>query len=262
METARYKEYIWIAGTIALGAIAFAGIAMGLTDIQSWKHPTGQVASITVSGDGEVTALPDIATITVTIREEAKTVSEAQKKTETKVETVLAGVESLSIDKKDIKTLSYTVNPKYETETIYCITTPCPQGKTKIVGYQTSQTIQIKVRDIEKAGDVVGALGVANVTEISGPEFTIDDLDGVQAKAKTKAIAEAKAKAKVTAKSLGVSLGNIIQYNEDVGGYYPMFFKAEASSLGRGGAQDAGTISLPQGESVIKSHVTITYSLD
>ena len=150
-------------------------------------------------------------------------------------------------------------NPKYEQQTIYCITVPCPQGKMKITGYEVAQTIQIKVRKVDSAGDVIGALGTANITEISGPEFTVDDMDKAKADAKKKAIDDAKSKAKVTAKSLGVSLGNILQFNEDNGGYYPVMYKAESSmSAGMGG----DSVTLPQGESVIKSRVTITYSLD
>ncbi len=259
-QTGNYKKYMWMSGTLTLVCIAFAAFAMGLTDIKSWKHPTGQVASITVSGEGEVTALPDIATITVTIREEGKTVPEVQKLVEKKVSDALASIASLAIDKKDIKTLSYTVNPKYETQTIYCITVPCPQGKTKIVGYEASETIQIKVRKIEFAGDVLGMLGSANITEISGPDFTVDDIEKVKDEAKGKAIAEAKVRAKATAKSLGVSLGSIIQYSEDNGGYYPTMY-----SYGLGGAMKAESldrVTIPQGENVIKSRVTITYSLD
>lgn len=258
-QTLDYKKYAWIAGTIALVGIAFAGFSTGLTDIKSWKHPTGQVASITVSGEGEMTAIPDIATVTVTIREEGKTVPEVQKLVEKKVNDALSALSSLSVDKKDIKTLSYTVNPKYETQTIYCITIPCPQGKTKIVGYEVAQTIQIKVRKVDSAGSVVGALGGINITEISGPEFTVDDINAVKDGAKSKAIDEAKKRAEATAKSLGVSLGNITQFSEDNGGYYPAVYGLGAGMMKSEASND---VTLPQGESVVKSRVTITYSLD
>ncbi len=165
------------------------------------------------------------------------------------------------MDKKDTKTLSYTVNPKYETQTIYCVTVPCPQGKTVVIGYEVTQTIQIKVRKVDIAGDVVGEIGAVNITEISGPEFTVDDMDKVNADAKEIAIKNAKEKAKATAKALGVDLGSIMQFSEDNGGYYPMYYKTDAvSSMSGGATRESAT--LPQGESVIKSRVSITYSLD
>jgi uncharacterized protein YggE len=134
----------------------------------------------------------------------------------------------------------------------------CPQAKTTVVGYEVTETISVKVRKIDTAGDVIGAIGKANITEINGPEFTVDNMDKAQADAKAVAIKKAQEKAKVTAKALGVTLGEITQFSEDNGGYYPVMYAA--SSMMAKGAEDS-RVSLPQGESVIKSRVTMTYSL-
>lgn len=257
MQSFDYKKYTWIAGGIALVGVAFATLAIGVSQFESLKHPTGSVASITVTGDGETTALPDIATITATVRESAKTVPEAQKLVEAKIQEGLKSAEALGVDKKDTKTLSYTVNPKYEQQqTGYCTGYVCPPTKTVTAGYEVAETVQIKVRKIDSAGDVVGALGKANITEISGPDFTVDDMDKAKADAKADAITKAQAKAKETARALHVHLGNITQFSEDNGGYYPMY--SAMSSM----KASADTVTLPQGESVIKSRVTITYSLE
>ncbi len=267
METSNSKKYIWSAGTVALIAISFAAVASGFADMKSAKHPGGTVASITVSGEGEVTAIPDIATVTFTVRESAKTVPEAQKLTEAKITKGIEGLASLNVDKKDTKTLSYTVNPKYENQadTPPCLRAPCPVSypiyKQVITGYEVAQTVQVKVRKVDQAGEVFGLLGKANITEITGPDFTVDDIEKNQADAKEKAITDAKEKARATAKALGVSLGSITAFSEDNGGYYPQpmyMMKAEASAAGV--SRDA--VTLPQGESVIKSRVTITYTLD
>lgn len=255
-----FKKYVWMTGSLALVAIAFAAIAMGMNDLNAIRHPNGQVASITVTGEGEVTALPDIATITFTVRESAKTVPEAQKLVETKVAQALKDIGSLGVDKKDTKTLSYTINPKYEQQgQMYCTAYSCPPVKTVVTGYEVAQSVQVKVRTIDKSGDVIGAIGKANITEVSGPEFTVDDMDKAKADAKAIAIAKAQAKAKATAKSLHQGLGSVISFNEDNGGYYPVMYRAEAMSMKAGVAADS--VTLPQGESVIKSNVTITYSL-
>lgn len=255
-----YKKYSWMAGTLALIAVSFGAFAFGLSNLDAIKHPNGQVASISVSGEGEVTALPDIATVSLTVRESAKTVPEAQKAVEAKIVKALAALEKLGVDKKDTKTISYTVSPRYEAQqTGYCSGYVCPPTKSVITGYEVAQSLSIKVRKVDTAGDVIGAIGSVNITEISGPEFTVDDMDKAQADAKAVAIKKAQEKAEVTAKSLGVTLGAITQFSEDNGGYYPVMYRAEAMSSKMGGASDA--VSLPQGESVIKSRVTITYSL-
>lgn len=261
MENTDYKKYAWMTGSFALLAISFAAIAAGMGDFNVIKHPNGQVASITVTGEGEITALPDIATVTFTVRESSKTVPEAQKLVETKITQALKDVSALDIDKKDTKTLSYTINPKYEQQaTAYCVGYTCPPTKTIIVGYEVAQSMQVKVRKIDQAGAVIGVIGKANITEVSGPEFTVEDMDKAKEEAKALAIEKAQEKAKATAKSLRVDLGEIMSFSEDGGGYPIMYARTESMNMKAGVASDSVTI--PQGENVIKSKVTITYSLD
>ncbi len=262
MESTNYKKHVMLAGTLALVCVAFAAIAFGFNSLDAIKHPNGQVAQISVSGEGEVTAVPDIATVSFTVRESAKTVPDAQKLAEAKIAAGIKALEALGVEKKDTKTLSYTVNPKYESQqTGYCTGYVCPPTKTVVIGYEVTQSVTVKVRKVDQAGEVIGVLGKANITEINGPEFTVDDMDKAQADAKALAIKEAQEKAEVTAKALGVRLGSITQFSEDGnGGYYPVMYRAASMSYDMGGAK-AEAVSLPQGESVIKSRVTITYTL-
>lgn len=262
MESFDYKKYAWMAGTFALAGIFFASLAFGAAQWKSIDHPIGQVGSITVSGDGEVTALPDIATVMVTIRESAATVPQAQKLADAKIKAALQALASLGVSDKDQKTISYIVNPKYENVAVRMGTIPTmipyPVSNQKIVGYEVAETVEIKVHKIGSAGEIIGALGVANITEISGPSFTVEDMDKVQAAAKAKAIEKAIAKARDTAQALHADLGEVIQFSEDKGGAYPMYARDAMASFK---STSASEVTLPQGESVIKSHVTITYSL-
>lgn len=261
MESNNYKKYAWMSGTVALVCISFAAIAFGFSNLDAIKHPNGQVASISVTGEGEVTAKPDVATVSFTVRESAKTVPEAQKLAEAKIASGLKELKALGVEEKDTKTLSYSVNPKYEYQQAgYCNGYVCPPSKTVVTGYEVTQSVTVKVRKIDQAGEVIGVLGKVNITEITGPDFTVDDMDKAEADAKNLAIKEAQEKAQATAKSLGVSLGSITQFSEDNGGYYPVMYR---SSVASGMASDAKTeaVSLPQGENIIKSRVTITYTL-
>ena len=254
------KHRALMVGTFALLAISFAAIAFGMNNLQEIKHPNGQVASISVSGEGEVTAVPDIATVTFTVRESGKTVPDAQRLSEAKIAAGIKALATLGVDKKDTKTLSYTVSPKYESQqTGYCNGYGCPPTKTVINGYEVTQSVTVKVRKVDQAGEVLGLLGKANITEMSGPDFTVDNMDAVQAEAKAIAIEKAKEKAKKTAKALGVSLGSITQFSDDNGGYYPTMYMAKTVSSGMDAS--AERVSLPAGENVIKSRVTITYTL-
>jgi len=261
METFDYKKYTWMAGGVALMCVAFAGLAMGLSEFKSLDDPNGTQATITVSGEGEVTAVPDIATVTMTLRESAKTVPAAQKLVEAKIIKATEAVAELGVDKKDIKTLSYNVNPKYE------YGSPVYSGgympsKQILVGYEVTETVQIKVREVDTVGDVIGALGTANITEISGPEFTIDDIEKLQAEAKKLAIENAKTKAKETARALGSSLGVVVQFSENTGGYYPMYYKGGVAPMTTQAEDASNRVTVPTGENIIKSNVSITYSID
>ncbi|HEY4480302.1 MAG TPA: SIMPL domain-containing protein [Candidatus Paceibacterota bacterium] len=220
-------------------------------------------STIMVTGSGEAYAIPDVASFNFTVTEVGDTVSQAQEKLDQKINKSLAAIKEAGVEDRDIKTINYNVYPKYEWEQIYCITTPCPQGKNTLVGYEVSQTVSVKVRDTEKAADLVTEVGAADVSNISGLEFTVDDRDKYVAEAREQAIAEAKEKAKVLAKQLGVRLGDIIYYNDNSD--YPAPYYAE----GMGGADMIKSVSamaparaeLPTGESKITANISITYEI-
>ena len=196
MESFDYKKYTWIAGMLALAGIFLASLAFGAAQWNELDHPNGQQGTITVTGEGEVSAVPDIATVTITVRESASTVPEAQEKVEAKVKEAINSLANLGVEEKDRKTNYYNVTPKYEYSVV------SGYSNTKIVGYEASQTVEIKIRNIDAAGDVIGALGGANITEISGPTFTVEDPDKLQADSTEPAIKEAREKEKATATAL------------------------------------------------------------
>lgn len=219
-------------------------------------------STIMVSGSGEAYAIPDIATFNFSVTEVGGTVKQAQEKADQKINKALSAVRESGIDDKDIKTTSYNVYPKYEWNQVACLAYPCPSGKNVLVGYEVSQNITIKVRDTEKAGDLVTKVGAIGVSNISGVEFSIDDRDKYVAEARAEAIAEAKVKAKELAKQLGVKLGKMLYYNEN--GNYPIYGYGE----GIGGGKDMAVSSiaptraeLPTGETKITSDITITYEI-
>lgn len=222
-------------------------------------------STIMVTGEGEVFAKPDIASFSFSVLETSPTVAQAQEKAETKINKAIAIIKESGVEEKDITTTSYNVYPKYEWEETYCVAmvgVRCPPGKNTLKGYEVSQTITVKVRETDKAGDLVTKVGAVGVSNISGVEFTIDNRDKFVAEARAKAIDEAKAKAKVLAKDLGVRLGKLMYYNEE--GNYPVYYD---KAMGMGGmevsAQSAAPVraSLPSGETTITSRITITYEI-
>lgn len=228
-------------------------------------------STIMVSGKGEAYAIPDIASFSFSVTETAKSVESAQKLLDEKINKALGVLKEGAIEEKDIKTTDYNVYPKYEWNQYPCpmgiavseVSYPCRSGKNELVGYEVSQSITVKVRDVKKVGDLVSKIGAVNVSNISGVEFTVDNREQFVAQARAEAIAEAKTKAKELAKQLGVHLGKIMYYNEN--GNYPIYY---GEGMGMGGGKDMMTSSvaprmaeLPTGETKITSEISITYEI-
>lgn len=228
------------------------------------RYAPSQPATITVSGQGKVSVKPDIATISFTVREVGKTVAEAQKMAETKVAELSKGLADLSIKDTDIKTDYYNVSPKYTYNQIYCITAPCPTGKQTLDGYEVTETVTVKVRDLDKAGDALALVGKADITEVTGPNFSVDKIETVQADAKEEAIKDARMKAEATASSLHVRLSKIVNYSED-GGYrpmYDMYSKGVMAPMAAGAPTSVESVTLPTGETTVNATVSITYEIE
>lgn len=255
---------------IRIAAIAvLATLALFLV-VKTWdaafeRNQYEPTNAITVEGTGDVSLVPDIAEIVFTVTESATTVKAAQDASTKKTDAAIEALKGLGVAEKDVKTTNYSVSPKYEYAAPCGVGMACAtvvSGTPKIVGYDVSQTITVKVRDTAKAGDTLAALGGLGVQNIQGPNFMVDDEDAAKAEARGKAIEEARAKAKVLAKQLGVSLGKVVSYSEGSSGYpQPMMYTA---SMKAGGVMDArveSVPSLPTGENKTSITVSVTYEI-
>jgi len=256
-----YKKNLYGAvGMLALVLCVFFALKF-FTELRSYRMISS--STITVSGHGEVEAVPDIANVSFSITKEAKTAKEAQDAV-AKIE--LAAIESLksnNVLEKDFKTTNASFYPKYEWQSIGGVRLGCnewggcpPNSKSVIIGYEATESMTVKVRDTDRAGKIMQDLGTIGVSNLNGPNFSIDDVDQLNLEARKKAIDNAQEKASVLAKDLGVHLGKISSFNE--GGNYPiMYNKAMLESASMGDA--SAPAQLPKGENTISSDVTITY---
>lgn len=266
-DSIRSNYWFRVASLAVLGLLALYLFVLVISEFKSMRYIGSGVSAsntITVSGEGEVSAVPDTATFSVTIQEKAKTVEAAQEVATEKSNDIVAYLEGEGIEEKDIQTADYSVYPEYEYETRVCSANEyCVPGRQNLVGYQVSQTITVKVRDTDQAGELLTGVGSLGASQVSGLSFTIDDEEALQNVARDEAIAKAKEKADALARSLGVKVVRVVGFSED--GYYPPMPYA----YGRGGAtmdmavaQEAKMApALPTGENKIYSNVTITYEI-
>jgi len=218
--------------------------------------------TISVTGMGEVVSIPDVATFSFSVVEKSESVASAQSLATEKTNKIWAFLDKSEIDKKDLKTTSYNIYPKYEWIQPVCVTEiNCPRGENKLVGYEVSQSISVKVRDTQKAGSILSGIGGFEVSNVSGLNFEIDDEESLKDEARSMAIKDAKEKAKQLAKDLGVDLEDIIGFSEDFGYEVPYRSYAESTNMDFGG-ESKSSPQLPSGENTIKRTVYITYEIE
>jgi uncharacterized protein YggE len=264
MEESKTKLFKALTIMVVFGALLLA--TKIVTEIKEYRFIGGGVSAtnmISVSGEGEVFASPDIATVSFVVREEAKKVVDAQSKVSTKVNAALVGVRKLGVLDKDIKTANYSSYPKYEYQQmkIECTGYCPPEGKQVLTGYEVSQAVIVTVRNLDDASAIVDVLAQAGATETQGPNFAIDNEDKLKTEVRGQAIEKARAKAKVLADDLGVSLVRVVSFSEDGGyPYYPEEM-AVFSKDARGGGVVAPLPEIPQGQEKIISRVTVTYEI-
>src|SRR3989344_211052 len=121
------------AATWALGFLALFLLVSTISEFKGLRFIGSGVAAsntISVSGEGEVFAVPDTATFSVTVRETAKQVKDAQDTVTKKGNDIIAYLKAGGVEEKDIKTTDYNVNPQYEwTQSVCPQSGYCPPGK-------------------------------------------------------------------------------------------------------------------------------------
>jgi uncharacterized protein YggE len=258
------KDQAWKVGALVGMVLVLFLAVVTIKEFKSLAfvgRDNGVYNSISVNGKGEEVAIQDVATFSFGVTEKAKTVSEAQKNATDKINATLAVVRAGGVEDKDIKTVSYTINPSYEYSQGVCSQWSCPPGKSVLVGYEVSQMIEVKVRDIEKAGELLASIGSQEVENISGLSFAVDNADEIKAKARAKAIADAQSKAEKLAKDLGVKIVRITSYYDSSDNVYPMY--GMGGDMMEAKAMSAAPIApeVPAGEQKTIANVTITYEI-
>jgi hypothetical protein len=235
-----------------------------LSELKSYRYIGSGVTAtntINVSGDGEVFAVPDTATFSVTVQEEAKEVQAAQDVATKKGNDIIAYLKNQGIDEKDIQTTDYNVYPQYDYINGVCSDGGyCQPGKQTLRGFQVSQTLAVKVRDTEKAGTLLSGVGSLGASTVSGLSFTIADEDALRAEARDKAIEKAKAKADALADALGVTVVRVVGFSENSN--YPIPYAKGGAVMAMDARLESSVApELPVGQNKITSDVNITYEI-
>ena len=239
-----YKYLIWSGTAVTVILAIFL-----LASTNRFLNPAATTNTVSFNGEGKVLAKPNIAVISLSIVTEAVTSKIAQDDNSKKSKAVTDFLKSQNIEEKDIKTTGYNIYPQYR----------YPQyDKPEIRGYQVNQTLEVKVRDLDKVSGILDGVVSAGVNQVNSLSFEIDDPESLKADARKKAIDDAKKKADELEDQLGVNLGKIVNFSESIGGVpVPIYYD---KAIGLGGMGGGGP-SVPVGENEMVINVTITYQI-
>ena len=246
-----YVLYIFMAVgallAIFLAALSFNEFKQSRYIGQSYEY----VKTINVSGQGKVFAKPDIGQVDLSVVTQADTVAKAVTENNDKMNKISQAMKELGIKEDDLKTAAYNINPSYQ----------YTAGKSVIVGYEISQTLQVKIRDLSKTSQVLEKSAALGANQIGSLTFTLDDSDKLKDEARQKAIEEAKTKAKDISNSLGIKLGRITGFNEYSNDQTDQASYGIGGAEGKGGGGAVPAPAIQPGQNEIVINVDLTFEV-
>ncbi len=255
-----HKELISTLGAVLtlLLLVLTASTAVGVYNKIKESRYIGQEVeaqnTITASGQGEIYADPDLAVVNFSVVTEKDTVDQALKANKEKMNDVIKQIKEKGVEEKDLKATTFNIQPRYE----WHETEASKQGERVLTGYEVTQELRTKLRDLGQIGKVIQEATGAGANRVGGIQFTIEDEEEVRKQARKEAIDQAKTKAQETASQLGVKLSKIVDFSENF--YTPrttsdMMLKSEQA--------EAGTTSqIEPGQNKVEVRVSITYKID
>jgi len=236
-----------LAGIVIILFIALFSVS--LVNEFSGETPEKTQNTMAFAGEGKVYAKPDIAVVNLSVVAEGKYIKDVQDRNTKKMNGVIDFLKSFGIEEKDIKTTNYNINSKY----VY------QEGVAPwISGYEISQTLEVKIRNLEKIGEILEKSVGVGINQVNSLYFWVDKDDDLKDQARKLAIEDAKKKAEKSASQLGVKLIKIIGFSENIYGY-PVYGGYKEYGIGGGGGEIP---NIQTGENEITVSVTVIYKIN
>ena len=151
-----------LAAALMLGAVEFPSAALAQ---QATINQTITGTRLDISATGDVTRVPDLATISAGVVSRAATATAAMQQTASRMARVREALRKAGIADRDIQTSNISLNPDYR-----YVQDQAP----KLTGYTASNQVNVRFRDVERTGDILDALVAEGANQINGPSLTID----------------------------------------------------------------------------------------
>lgn len=191
------------AAVITLSSIAVAPALAQTMPVAPTAIPDGTLLDVTATG--KTTRVPDLATIRAGVVTQAATAAAALSDNANRMSAVLSALKRAGIQPRDIATANVSLQPQYRYE---------DNKPPVITGYQATNNVSIRFRDIAKSGAILDALVAQGANQIDGPNLSLDQPDAALDEARVDAVKRAQARAQLYAKAAGLSVSRILTIAE------------------------------------------------
>ncbi|WP_260923772.1 SIMPL domain-containing protein [Novosphingobium sp. 9] len=251
--TARIKTFALASAGLLAAALPFAAQAQSATD---GSTIAAGHTMLTINAEGSSTRTPDMASFSSGVTTQGKTASEALTANARKMSQVIAALKRAGVADRDVQTSNLNLSPVYSQPARNADGSYQANERT-IVGYEATNTVSVRQRDLAAMGKVIDALVTAGANQIDGPNFQLSEPDAAQDEARLDAMKAAAARAKLYAGAAGLHVVRVISISESGGGspVAPMMFVRKA-------AMDAApSTPVAAGELETRVNVTVQYEL-
>ena len=214
MNKARWLLVAGLASLLAMTGLTGCGSgspALGAGE-GTQVNISSQQEGIWVTGQGKVSAVPDIATLRLGIEAQDTSVATAQAEAAEAMDDVMTALGDSGVARKDIQTQYFNISQvtRWDRDT----------EEEVVVGYRVTNVVSAKIRDVDRVGAIIDAVARAggDLTRVDGVSFSVDDPSDYYEKAREEAMADARAKAEHLARLAGVKLGKATYVAEGFSG--------------------------------------------
>jgi uncharacterized protein YggE len=234
-------------------AVALAALPLTLSPAAAQVTPTivADGAILDITAQGETTRVPDVATTRAGVVTQGTTAAVALAENAKRMAAVLDALKRAGVAPRDNRTASVSLSPQYR----------YADGQTPVVtGYQASNSVSIRFRDIARAGAILDALVTEGANQIDGPTLSIDQPEAALDEARADAVKRARTRAELYARAAGLSVSRILSISEagqnDGSTPQPIMFSNRAMAAGA----DSSTRVVP-GETEVTVSVNVRFLL-
>jgi uncharacterized protein YggE len=197
---------------------------------------------VTVTGEATIAVAPDTAMMRIGVSSQDKTARDASETNAKQMTSVLNAIKGAGVADRDIQTSRLSLQPQYD---------PNKGGTARLTGFQASNQVTVRIRDIDKLPAILDRAISAGANEMSGIEFVVSEQSKLLDQARDDAIADARRKAELYAKAAGAKLGHVVSITEEGSAPPPRPMQA----------MRAGAVPIAPGEQTLRAMVTVSYEL-